>query len=215
MRNWCLRPTSHHTPAIAPKTRAAMDSVMLCLGSRLVSLGRVRGSHLAKKPNLAWTTSSTTKTRVTQAKTERAAKGYRNRCRAPGPGLVRWRQRQWRPRPSREHNDQHQAQHHPINGEDRWVDEVALLAITAGQQQGMAKLLQHGDLFVFGERTAQDGFLLLDLREDFVRQLADDVVLLRLGGQRHLHGLQITVNEFHDIAPVTNFLRSIRGRGRA
>src|SRR5271165_5664570 len=70
IQNWCLRPTSHHTPKMVPKTRAAIDSVMEVFGSRLVSLGRVRGSHLEKKPNLAWTMSSATKTRVTQAKTE-------------------------------------------------------------------------------------------------------------------------------------------------
>src|SRR5271167_4048027 len=79
MRNWRLRPTSHHTPKMVPKTNAAMDSVMEVLGSRLVSLGRVRGSHLEKKPNLACTTSRITKTKVTQAKTERAAKGYLHR----------------------------------------------------------------------------------------------------------------------------------------
>src|SRR5450755_3298873 len=76
IQNWCLRPTSHQTPKIVPKTRAATDSVIEVLGSRLVSLGRVRGSHLEKKPNLTWTTSRITKTNVTQAKTERAAKGY-------------------------------------------------------------------------------------------------------------------------------------------
>ena len=78
-------------------------------------------------------------------------------------------------------NDQHQSQHHPINGEDRRVNEVALLTVAARQQQGMAELLQKGDLLVFGERTAESGFLFFDLRENLVRQFADDVVLLCLG----------------------------------
>src|SRR5664279_1590523 len=79
MRNWCLSPTSHHTPKIVPKIKAATDSVMDVLGGVLESFGRVRASHLAKKLNFAWKYSSATKTKVTQAKAEIAPKGYRAR----------------------------------------------------------------------------------------------------------------------------------------
>src|ERR1017187_9715254 len=73
----------------------------------------------------------------------------------------------------------------------------------------MADLFQQRSLLVFGKRAAQDGFLLFDLRENFVGQFADDIVLLCLG-QSELYGLQITVDEFHSIAPVINSSRRIR-----
>ena len=156
-----------------------MDSAMECLGRRFFSLGSERGSHLSKKFSLTWTMSSTTNTSVTQAKTLIAANGnWKRILKRRAESLTTRRQCDRSDGHGEEGYRQNQPQHYPVDGEDRWVDQVSLLAITAGQQPWMAKLLEQRHLLVFRQGTAERSLLLFHSRENFVRQLADDIVLL-------------------------------------
>src|SRR5580704_11726587 len=71
---------------------------------------------------------------------------------------------------------------------------------TVRDQHGAAALLEDRFDLRFGQRAAECGLALLDLRMQVFGQLRDDVVFLPLR-QPELYCLQITFDQVHDPAP--------------
>ena len=68
--------------------------------------------------------------------------------------------------------------------------------VTVGHEYWTAQTPKNGRDLGFIQFAPEFAFLVLDLGADVLRQLRDDVVLLRLG-QPEFDGVQVTIDEFH------------------
>src|SRR5580704_1466297 len=100
-------------------------------------------------------------------------------------------------KPRKQKVEEQPPEDHAVNGKQGWADQRSLRQISLSHGDGRAATFKDRLNFSVGEFAAEFGLFFFDLRTPFFGKLRDDVVLL-LAGQPEFHGVQVTIDEFHN-----------------